>query len=483
MEEKMEKLILPSKRSSHQFIKKAFWKLLFLITILCWSLPCEGWWYHRDFPPADPESVVAETFFSGGADQPAKGYSGLGKKSGTFTYRTLFWDGHQLVGFINSYSHHTIIFRDILPNGDYEMYLTVNASGIANHTNTFSNRAVLDYTNQLVSKHPRAPKDENIFVIVEYAMDLSIDGCPPCPIPENYKCHCGTKAQVFLYDPTKYDPTVPGKWPPPHLSDLIEITTEDYPLNKKSKIARFTTSMRFDEVRNIRLYADCHILCDYDDSIGSDGCIASVDPVITIDPDQMVEIDGVEYPANEVYEIEYSQALINAGRGVIPAIPLLLLDEETFSLGSNSFSNGAPIPVQHSLQGGNLSPPLSWSNAPANTKSFVLIMDDPDAPGGTWDHWTVYDIPAGTTSLAENAGASGSGGLPSGAVHGTNSWGHNYYQGPAPPSGTHRYYFKLYALSVSQLNPSGTSKAAIEAAMAGKILGQTQLMGTYTHID
>jgi Raf kinase inhibitor-like YbhB/YbcL family protein len=137
--------------------------------------------------------------------------------------------------------------------------------------------------------------------------------------------------------------------------------------------------------------------------------------------------------------------------------------------------------VQYSLQGGNLSPPLSWSNAPANTNSFVLIMDDPDAPGGTWDHWIIYNISAGTTSLAENAGASGDGGLPSGAEHGTNSWGNQYYQGPSPPSGTHRYYFKLYALSVSQLNPSGTTKAAIEAAMAGKIMGQTELMGTYTY--
>ena len=165
----------------------------------------------------------------------------------------------------------------------------------------------------------------------------------------------------------------------------------------------------------------------------------------------------------------------------MPWIPSLLLDTEVLSLRSRSFSNGAPIPVQHSLQGGNLSPPLSWSNAPANTKSFVLIMDDPDAPGGTWDHWIVYNIPAGTTSLAENAGTSGNGGLPSGAAHGTNSWGNNYYQGPSPPSGTHRYYFKLYALSVSQLNPSGTNKAAIEAAMVGKIVGQAELMGTYTY--
>jgi Raf kinase inhibitor-like YbhB/YbcL family protein len=165
----------------------------------------------------------------------------------------------------------------------------------------------------------------------------------------------------------------------------------------------------------------------------------------------------------------------------MPGIPLLLLDTEAFALRSSSFSNGAPIPVQYSLQGGNLSPPLSWSNAPANTNSFVLIMDDPDAPGGTWDHWIIYNIPAGTTSFAENAGASGDGGLPSGAEHGTNSWGNKYYQGPSPPSGTHRYYFKLYALSVFQLNPSGTTKAAIEAAMAGKIMDQTELMGTYTY--
>jgi Raf kinase inhibitor-like YbhB/YbcL family protein len=164
-----------------------------------------------------------------------------------------------------------------------------------------------------------------------------------------------------------------------------------------------------------------------------------------------------------------------------PGIPLLLLDTEPFALVSSSFSNGTPIPVQYSLQGGNHSPPVSWSNAPANTNSFVLIMDDPDAEDDTWDHWIIYDIPAETTSLAENAGAFGDGGLPSGASHGTNSWSSNYYQGPAPPSGTHRYYFKLYALSVSQLNPSGTDKAAIEAAMDGLILDQAELMGSYTY--
>ena len=181
-----------------------------------------------------------------------------------------------------------------------------------------------------------------------------------------------------------------------------------------------------------------------------------------------------------VFNISFAETS-TPNKKAMPWEQLLLLNTDTFTLKSSSFSNGAAIPEKHSLQGGNLSPPLSWNNVPANTQSFVLIMDDPDAPGGTWDHWIVYNIPAGTTSLAENAGASGSGSLPPGAVQGTNSWGNNYYQGPSPPSGTHRYYFKLYALSVSQINPSGTNKAAIEAGMAGKILGQTELMGTYTH--
>jgi len=108
-------------------------------------------------------------------------------------------------------------------------------------------------------------------------------------------------------------------------------------------------------------------------------------------------------------------------------------------------------------------------------------MDDPDAAGGTWNHWLVYDIPAANTSLAEDAGVLGGTNLPPGAKHGINSWGNNYYQGPSPPSGTHRYYFKLYALSVSELNPSGLTRAAIEAAMSDKTLGQAELMGTYTY--
>ena len=111
-------------------------------------------------------------------------------------------------------------------------------------------------------------------------------------------------------------------------------------------------------------------------------------------------------------------------------------------------------------------------------------MDDPDAPGGTWDHWIIYDIPAAITSFDENAGAEGDANLPSGAKHGTNSWttDNSYYRGPSPPegTGTHHYYFRLYALSVSELNPADTGKAGVEAAMEGRKLDQTEFIGTYT---
>jgi len=155
-----------------------------------------------------------------------------------------------------------------------------------------------------------------------------------------------------------------------------------------------------------------------------------------------------------------------------------------FSLGTSAFSNSDPVPQQYTDDAADISPPLFWSNAPINAQSFVLIMDDPDAPGGTWDHWIIYDIPAAITSFDENAGAEGDANLPSGAKHGTNSWttDNSYYRGPSPPegTGTHHYYFRLYALSVSELNPADTGKAGVEAAMEGRKLDQTEFIGTYT---
>lgn len=141
-------------------------------------------------------------------------------------------------------------------------------------------------------------------------------------------------------------------------------------------------------------------------------------------------------------------------------------------LSSPAFEHHQPIPRTYSCQGRDINPALKFAGIPKNTKSLVLIMDDPDAPGGTWDHWIVWNI-SPTEKIDENS-------VPPGAVQGKNGWGKNAYGGPCPPSGTHRYFFKLYALDSSlSLSPRATKKELL-AAMQGHILEQAELVGTYT---
>jgi Raf kinase inhibitor-like YbhB/YbcL family protein len=152
------------------------------------------------------------------------------------------------------------------------------------------------------------------------------------------------------------------------------------------------------------------------------------------------------------------------------------------TLESSQFEQDQTLPEKYTEDGENVSPPLTWSNPPVGTQSFVLVMEDPDSVP-LWDHWIVYNIPASTSSFQENAGASGGANLPADAIHGINSFetGNNYYRGPSPPegSGPHKYIFTLYALSVADLNPTATTKNGIAAAMAGKILSQVSLTGIY----
>jgi Raf kinase inhibitor-like YbhB/YbcL family protein len=145
---------------------------------------------------------------------------------------------------------------------------------------------------------------------------------------------------------------------------------------------------------------------------------------------------------------------------------------------SSAFSAGEPIPPQYTCDGDDLSPPLSWSEPPAGTQSLALTCDDPDAPGGTWDHWVLFNIPASVRSLPE--------GIPSDEVvagvgtHGSNSWKRIGYGGPCPPQGsTHRYEFKLYALDMALDLEPGASKRDLEKAMSGHILAAGQLTGRY----
>ena len=142
------------------------------------------------------------------------------------------------------------------------------------------------------------------------------------------------------------------------------------------------------------------------------------------------------------------------------------------------FKEGEEIPVDYTCDGVDHSPPLAWTDIPEGTKSFALITDDPDAPAKTWVHWVIFNIPAGQTGVDENL--LGNNMLPDGAVQGINSWGRNGYGGPCPPSGVHRYYFRLYALNkMLDLGPLAGKSEVLEA-MQSHILAEAEIMGRYT---
>jgi Raf kinase inhibitor-like YbhB/YbcL family protein len=144
---------------------------------------------------------------------------------------------------------------------------------------------------------------------------------------------------------------------------------------------------------------------------------------------------------------------------------------------SSAFSQGQPIPPKHTCDGPDVSPDLRWSDAPAETKSYALIADDPDAPMGTWVHWVLYNVPANSDALPEGLPKQAAAG---GAVQGKNDFGHVGYGGPCPPPGKpHRYLFKLYALDTTLTLRNGATKKDVEAAMQGHILANAELVGTY----
>ena len=144
---------------------------------------------------------------------------------------------------------------------------------------------------------------------------------------------------------------------------------------------------------------------------------------------------------------------------------------------STAFSEGAMIPTRYTCDGPDVSPDLSWNGVPETAKSLALICDDPDAPMGTWVHWVLFNIPSGASGLPAEIPSDAV--LENGARHGTNDFGRLGYGGPCPPGGTHRYYFKLYALDAELNRDSGVTKAELLEAMQGHIVAEGQLMGTY----
>lgn len=141
---------------------------------------------------------------------------------------------------------------------------------------------------------------------------------------------------------------------------------------------------------------------------------------------------------------------------------------------STAFKEGQVIPVQYTCQGHGISPKLTWTDVPAKTKTFVLIVDDPDAPLGIWDHWILFNIPADVDALEEGVKK-----LPTKTQEGRNSWGKTGYGAPCPPTGTHRYFFKLYAVDTRLNLTDDAEKTHVERAMQDHVLQQATLMGKY----
>lgn len=150
----------------------------------------------------------------------------------------------------------------------------------------------------------------------------------------------------------------------------------------------------------------------------------------------------------------------------------------TIEVTSPAFEEGGMIPAKYTCDGQDISPPLRWGAVPEGAKSIALIADDPDAPSGTFVHWVLYGLPADATELPEHVPAEKR--LSSGAGQGVNDFGRIGYGGPCPPSGTHRYFFKVYALDAEPKLSPGERKARLLAAMEGHIIGQGQLMGRYS---
>ena len=166
---------------------------------------------------------------------------------------------------------------------------------------------------------------------------------------------------------------------------------------------------------------------------------------------------------------------------VLPQGPALGDSAMSLAIGSPAFVNSGDIPRRYTCEGDDVSPPLTWSGAPQGTRSFALIVDDPDAPDPmapkmTWVHWVLYNLPTTVRGLPEAVTAAA---LPPGTREGLNDWKRTGYGGPCPPIGRHRYYFKLYALDTVLPDLGTPTKEALLAAMEGHVLAEASFMGTY----
>jgi Raf kinase inhibitor-like YbhB/YbcL family protein len=182
--------------------------------------------------------------------------------------------------------------------------------------------------------------------------------------------------------------------------------------------------------------------------------------------------------ANDRWKILLVSLLALAVSGCGSSVNLTPKTGADLGLTSSAFAAGQAIPRMYTCDGGDHSPPLRWGNPPAGTASLALLVEDPDAPGGTFTHWLLYALPATARSLAESVTVAPTG--PDGSRQGLNGFGKPGYGGPCPPSGTHHYYFRLYALDIALALPAAATVDTLRTAMDGHVLARGEWMGTYS---
>ena len=166
------------------------------------------------------------------------------------------------------------------------------------------------------------------------------------------------------------------------------------------------------------------------------------------------------------------KVIVAAGLAIALAIVSFASGEAKMKITSSAFQEDGSIPSKFTCDGGDTSPPLQIAEVPSGAKSLALVVDDPDAPSGLFTHWMVWNISPQNNTIAEGSTPKG--------VQGTNDFGKSGYGGPCPPSGTHRYYFKIFALDRELESPAGTKRSQLDAAMKGHVVAQGELIGRYS---
>ena len=166
------------------------------------------------------------------------------------------------------------------------------------------------------------------------------------------------------------------------------------------------------------------------------------------------------------------RVMVAGAFAIAVAIVSFAAGEAKMKITSSAFREGGNIPSKFTCDGGDTRPPLQIAEVPSGAKSLALVVDDPDAPSGLFTHWIVWNISPQTNAIAEESAPKG--------VHGTNDFGKSGYGGPCPPSGTHRYYFRIFALDRELNLPSGAKRSQLDAAMKGHVVAQGELMGRYS---